>query len=192
MADHGWTERFTMDGVPYYHNTRTEAVSWDKPDVLKSTRELKSDAGTWRWVPDPVLAWAPAREERVEPSGVAVCVLDSGERVTVSPKVPRWPLLKSSLRHLEEDLVLVDDMNEGLILHNLRERYKLNEIYTNIGTILVSINPFQRYGAINDTAAVAAAARILRPTLLASHPSRAYLREIARVSREWCGEVSRE
>ena len=52
--------------------------------------------------------------------------------------------MTSSLLHLEEDLVLVDNMNEGLIIHNLRERFKQDKIYTNIGTILVSVNPFKR------------------------------------------------
>jgi hypothetical protein len=151
MADNvsGWTERYTMDGVPYYHNTISEAVTWDKPDELKSVRELASDAGSWRWVPDQQLAYVPAREERVE-NGVSICVTESGDRVRVPASFPNWPLLKSSLRHLEEDLVLIDNMNEGLIIHNLRERYKLNEIYTNVGTILISVNPFQRYVVILD------------------------------------------
>eukprot|EP01094_Clydonella_sp_ATCC50884_P015120 TRINITY_DN2569_c0_g1_i1.p1 TRINITY_DN2569_c0_g1~~TRINITY_DN2569_c0_g1_i1.p1 ORF type:complete len:1924 (-),score=743.67 TRINITY_DN2569_c0_g1_i1:162-5840(-) len=147
MADtpaHGWTERFTMDGVPYYHNVHSSAVTWDKPDELKSAGELESDSGTWRWVPHDTLAWAPARQETVESDGTATCALENGDRVRVGKDVPMWPLLKSSLTHLEEDLVLVDNMNEGLIIHNLRERFKRNQIYTNIGTILVSVNPFQR------------------------------------------------
>jgi myosin heavy subunit len=64
--------------------------------------------------------------------------------VKVTEKDPNWPIMMSSLRHLEEDLVMIDDMNEGLIIHNLRERFKQDQIYTAIGTILVSVNPFKR------------------------------------------------
>lgn len=145
MSDtQGWTERYTMDGVPYYHNEQTEHVSWDKPDVLKSKDELFSDSGRWRWVPDPDLAWIPGREVEKNPDGSSECETDYRGLVTVPAKVQDWPLLKSSLMHLEEDLVLVDNMNEGLIIHNLRERFKQDKIYTNIGTILVSVNPFKR------------------------------------------------
>jgi myosin heavy subunit len=40
----------------------------------------------------------------------------------------------------------LDSLDEGLILHNLKERFvKERQIYTNIGTILVSINPYETY-----------------------------------------------
>jgi hypothetical protein len=31
-----------------------------------------------------------------------------------------------------------------LILHNIKKRFKKGEIYTNVGTILISVNPYQR------------------------------------------------
>ena len=141
----GWEERLTMDGVPYYHNSITEEVTWDKPDALKSNDELCNDSGRWRWIPDEEYAWVAGRELERFDDGSAECEVDStGEIVVVPASSPDWPLLKSSLMHLEEDLVLVDNMNEGLIIHNLRERFKQNKIYTNIGTILISVNPFKR------------------------------------------------
>ena len=42
------------------------------------------------------------------------------------------------------DLVLLDQMNNPLILHNLRGRFKRDDIYTNVGTILISINPYKK------------------------------------------------
>ena len=36
----------------------------------------------------------------------------------------------------------MDEVNEATILHNLRCRFQNGDIYTNIGRILVSINPF--------------------------------------------------
>ena len=39
---------------------------------------------------------------------------------------------------------MLDVMNRPLIIYNLRNRYKNNEIYTNVGTILVSCNPYKK------------------------------------------------
>ena len=41
------------------------------------------------------------------------------------------------------DLVNISDLNEMSILHNLRIRYKEDTIYTNISSILISVNPFK-------------------------------------------------
>ena len=42
-----------------------------------------------------------------------------------------------------EDLVTISDLNEMSILHNLRIRYKEDKIYTNISSILISVNPLK-------------------------------------------------
>jgi len=44
---------------------------------------------------------------------------------------------------LVEDMVKLADLKEASILHNLRERFAQGDIYTKIGSILVSVNPFQ-------------------------------------------------
>ena len=42
-----------------------------------------------------------------------------------------------------EDMVKMEEVNDATILHNLRHRFKIGDIYTKIGPILVSINPFE-------------------------------------------------
>jgi len=42
------------------------------------------------------------------------------------------------------NLVMLGDLNEAAILHNLRIRYREDQIYTYIGPILVSCNPYKR------------------------------------------------
>jgi myosin heavy subunit len=42
-----------------------------------------------------------------------------------------------------EDLVNISDLNEMSILHCLRNRFKEDKIYTNISSILISVNPFK-------------------------------------------------
>ena len=91
--------------------------------------------------------WAPARI--LKESGDSVSVqLQTGSKKTVkrSAKEPLWPLNHSSLSRIEDDLVMVDAINQGLMVHNLRERYKRDLIYTWVGanhSVLVSINPFK-------------------------------------------------
>jgi myosin-7 len=41
------------------------------------------------------------------------------------------------------DLININDLNEMSILHNLRIRYKEDRIYTNVSSILISVNPFK-------------------------------------------------
>ena len=42
-----------------------------------------------------------------------------------------------------EDMVLLHDVNEAGMLHNLRQRYQRDDIYTSIGPILIAINPYK-------------------------------------------------
>jgi len=42
-----------------------------------------------------------------------------------------------------DDLINISDLNEMSILHNLRIRYKEDLIYTNVSSILISVNPFK-------------------------------------------------
>ncbi len=51
-----------------------------------------------------------------------------------------------SVRSLSEgldDMVKLEDISEATILNNLRRRFLDNNIYTSIGQILISINPFK-------------------------------------------------
>ncbi len=49
----------------------------------------------------------------------------------------------ASLRTMFDDLVKMEDVNDATILHNLKYRFANDMVYTNIGTILISINPFK-------------------------------------------------
>lgn len=51
----------TLDGVPYYYNSVSEELSWEKPDSLKTAQERETESGDFCWVRDPLEAWAPAR-----------------------------------------------------------------------------------------------------------------------------------
>ena len=58
-----------------------------------------------------------------------------------------WPLVPSSLKLIEDDLIMLNDINKGLIMHTLRARYMKNDLYTWVGashSVLVSVNPYVR------------------------------------------------
>ncbi|CAM9943985.1 unnamed protein product [Scytosiphon promiscuus] len=142
-----WVEKRTADDVPYYFEPSSETVTWEKPDCLKSPEELQSNSGPWAWVSDEKEGWAPARILK-ESADSANVQLQNGSKRTVkrSAKEPLWPLNHSSLARIEDDLVMVDAINQGLMVHNLRERYRRDLIYTWVGanhSVLVSINPFK-------------------------------------------------
>ncbi|XP_028311141.1 unconventional myosin-XV isoform X2 [Gouania willdenowi] len=44
-----------------------------------------------------------------------------------------------------EDMTQLDEMHEGAVLHNMRKRFDRELIYTYIGSILVSVNPYKLY-----------------------------------------------
>lgn len=50
-----------------------------------------------------------------------------------------------------DDLVLLDEITENAILETLKGRYNADNIYTYIGTVLISVNPYRfitdMYGA---------------------------------------------
>ena len=42
------------------------------------------------------------------------------------------------------DLCLLEDVNTASLLHTLRQRYAVDDIYTAIGPIVVAVNPYKK------------------------------------------------
>lgn len=111
--------------------------------LLKNAKEVKEDNGGWYWVKHDGLGWAPAHKESeneyLYEDGYTSHIVKMNEIV--------YPLNRSHLSHLEDDIVMLDDINEGFILHNIRERYNEDKIYSWVGankSVLISINPFKK------------------------------------------------
>ncbi len=142
-----WKEKRTADDTPYYWNASTETVSWDKPECLMSEDERESVSGDWVWVKVDDGTYTPARIMK-DGSDTVQVQFGNGSKKTVRRSLePLWPLRQSSLKHIEDDLVMADDINIGLMVHCLRERFRSNKIYTWVGanhSVLVSINPFKQ------------------------------------------------
>ncbi|KAJ8602865.1 hypothetical protein CTAYLR_008947 [Chrysophaeum taylorii] len=104
------------------------------------------EKGAWIWVPDEEECWLPGRcvegfaagcEGSVEVSGGRVI------RVSKSQSAACALLDEESLGPDKEDMVRLNDLSEGPLLHNLRRRYGADKIYTWVGSILIALNPFR-------------------------------------------------
>jgi len=157
-----WMTKKTMDGLAYYYNTETKEVTWDNPE---EHHEL--DNSEWTWVPHPTDFWQPAKIEAREADGSTVCVTEQGVQIVI-PKggdmkneftngrqqnVPLWKLHRPDLKHVEEDLIMLEHVNDGSIIYNLARNYEKQGLYTWVGAshrVLVSINPYQRLPLYGD------------------------------------------
>ena len=64
--------------------------------------------------------------------------------MTVAKGSTTYPLHNvASIHNHYDDMVKMEDVNDATILHNLTLRFSNDLVYTNIGTILVSVNPFK-------------------------------------------------
>lgn len=138
-----WMELTTPEGYKYYHNKVSNVTTWDKPDCLKSPDEMDR-AGEWVWMPHEDWGYVPAKKlPGTFGDGKVHLEDEEGQRHTVTAKAQLDELKWSSLRRIVADLVMLDDMSLPLILHNLKTRFQNNDIYTNVGSILISINPYK-------------------------------------------------
>ena len=62
-----------------------------------------------------------------------------------------------------DDLVKLNDVNQGALLHTLRQRYARDDVYTAIGPILMAVNPFKKLDICSSTT-IARMAAEARPT----------------------------
>lgn len=53
-----------MDGVPYFFNSKTNCLSWEKPEALLTEAERAQGREQWVWVRDGDAGWAPVRVVR--------------------------------------------------------------------------------------------------------------------------------
>jgi hypothetical protein len=128
-----------------------EAAAASKMDTGDQTNDTKADDAA-----DVTLAWVTPGNAQVdghkegkdlEPVWFAKEFQDGD--VKVKPKwvvrikqgVDARPVAPSALRAKEQDLTQLESLDDELVLFHLQKRFASKEIYTNIGPIVVSINP---------------------------------------------------
>lgn len=50
-----------------------------------------------------------------------------------------------------DDLVMLPKVNEESVVENIKKRYMNDIIYTNIGPVLISVNPYKRLDIVDDS-----------------------------------------
>lgn len=115
-----------MDDVPYFFNSKTGCLSWEKPDVLLTESERAQGLQRWVWVRDGDAGWVPVRvvmgddggdvQESVTGNKVTGCREDGRSVAGVASEGEvHW----TSLRELPDDVVLLEDTNEPSILYTV-------------------------------------------------------------------------
>jgi len=144
VSPSGWKELKTADGQSYYYNVHTKETTWNVPDELRTESDRRR-AGEWIWMPHPHEAFVPAKKIKEDNMRV-YCETEDGQQHSINKR--EHPVIErmdwTQLHQLQRDLVMLDVMSRPLIMYNLKERFKQNEIYTNVGNILISVNPYKQ------------------------------------------------
>ncbi len=94
------------------------------------------------WVPDDVEVWTLADKVSEElPNGCVNFMVHKSKRMIPLPLDKCLPA--DINQHAPEDLVFLPNVNPANILICARNRFLEKKIYTNIGMVLMSINPFE-------------------------------------------------
>jgi len=154
-------ETYYAEGEPYFVNRKTGETTWDKPAALISGAEIEALSGDFVWVAHENLAWVPAKIiDRTSDKEMTVREMPQQAPSSVEPRERRrvkgkeiGPEIESTqtLTNLTHDLVQLDVVHEPAIIDLLRRRYAVDKIYTNVGDILVAVNPFKQTDLFNPS-----------------------------------------
>ena len=93
------------------------------------------------WVPHEDEAWLAGLIKASSATMIEI-MTDKG-LVKLKPKDAKLEPCGSHLDDNLDNLVDLDELSEGAILHHVRKRFKHKSIYTSVGAILVAVNPFE-------------------------------------------------
>ena len=119
---------------------------------LPSPEGIIVEAGAHVWFQHPTEMWQPCTVAKgCRSKFEEVTLVDGATGATfTTPTTKLLHMHASSLKPVR-DMVRLGDLNEAAILHNLRARYSTDLIYTFIGPILVSVNPYRRLPIYADS-----------------------------------------
>lgn len=107
---------------------------------------MSSPEKLW-WIPDDTEVWTLAAQISEElPNGLVSFMVQKTQKVTNHQLQKCLPASRDS--NNPEDLVYLQDVNQGSILHCIRNRFAERKIYTSIGMVLMTLNPFEVIGGL--------------------------------------------
>jgi myosin heavy subunit len=75
----------------------------------------------------------------------------------------------TNFTHDENNIADLESISEGHILHTIRSRYKKKSIYTNVGRVVVAMNPFQNMLNLINLQMIKTYSAAEEPYMLAPH-----------------------
>eukprot|EP00929_Paragymnodinium_shiwhaense_P042888 TRINITY_DN22125_c0_g1_i1.p1 TRINITY_DN22125_c0_g1~~TRINITY_DN22125_c0_g1_i1.p1 ORF type:complete len:493 (+),score=101.68 TRINITY_DN22125_c0_g1_i1:96-1481(+) len=94
------------------------------------------------WVPHEDAIWIPGKLVVENQNGNNVYETDAG-RVTVKVDKTLEPIVDPDVLKGVDDICLLNAIDDASVLHSLRVRYGRDDIYTQISSILIAVNPFK-------------------------------------------------
>jgi myosin heavy subunit len=97
------------------------------------------------WAPHKDHAWLFARVTAIDKDkNVEVDAEPVGKYIVPQAESSKLELAGAHTDQDIDNLVNLDEMSEGAILHHVRKRFNKKIIYTHVGNILVAVNPFEK------------------------------------------------
>ena len=102
--------------------------------------------GKYIWIEDEAYSWIPAKiiEETDSSFKVLISINDEDESREISKSLSLIEVDPACLKGVD-DLLQLGDFNQQTLLHNTRERFSEDKIYSFIGMpILIAVNPYKK------------------------------------------------
>ena len=102
--------------------------------------------GKYIWIEDDTYSWVPAKiiDETDSTFKVLISINDEEESREISKTLSITEVDPTCLKGVD-DLLLLGDFNQQTLLHNTRERFSQDKIYSFIGMpILIAVNPYKQ------------------------------------------------
>jgi myosin heavy subunit len=127
-----------------------EEAETPSSDSVQALYPAASAGSEHFWVVDAQEGFVVGSEKGSGSTQDATCMVEvqlpqGGKEEREIPRAKIGPKIQAmdDLLHGCADMVEMSEINEATILHNLRLRHAKDVIYTNIGSILISVNPFK-------------------------------------------------
>ena len=97
------------------------------------------------WVPDDKEMFLPGKVQKsFKPGEDGSIKFEDGRAYTIPGKASKECLaMDEAALQTYENMIKLNNLNEPVILHNLRQRFMKDQIYTYVSSILVALNPFK-------------------------------------------------
>eukprot|EP01052_Picozoa_sp_SAG31_P039123 SAG31_NODE_5358_length_2589_cov_4.981124_1_plen_197_part_10 len=99
------------------------------------------EIGSWVWYQSDADGYIPAQIIRSDAALTTVESQDGGEYTCSTESLV---IMTESPGDAVDDMVTLSDLNEPALVHNLRQRFAVDEIFCWIGPILIACNPYKK------------------------------------------------